>query len=227
MYIVTDTHRGNPASEKTAFQQILYRCSKDNDTLLCTGDIFDFFLRSWTELLIDNYVTLGLFLSLTEHYVIGNHDIDLKPLDALDRVKRPVDLNGFDVKFHYPSLTMEVDGTKWLVTHGHLYGLFGWMFRLLDNELVERPPMIRKISRWLVRGSLLHKASMSQVYNNSIRNSLVKEAKRIGAEVVVFGHTHQQQIIEQDGIVVLNAGDGMRGEYAVYDNGKFILRNVA
>jgi predicted phosphodiesterase len=177
--------------------------------------------------MVDNYLTLGVFMSLTEDYVIGNHDIELEPLTALKQVVRSEMLNGFNMKFHYPSLTMEVDGAKWLVTHGHLYGKFGKMFRFLDSEFVKGSPVLKKIGRWMVKSSLLHRVSTSRSYNNSIRNDLVKEAKQIGAKVVVFGHTHQQQLINQDGIIVLNAGDGMRGEYAVYNNGEFLLKTVA
>jgi len=56
----------------------------------------------------------------------------------------------------------------------------------------------------------------------------IQQAKELGCQVLVSGHTHIKQLEEKDGIIVLNPGsttipkDGSRS-YAYYQNGELIL----
>lgn len=51
---------------------------------------------------------------------------------------------------------------------------------------------------------------------NSIEK-LVKEAKNIGAEIVLYGHTHRQKFENIDGIFFVNPGTLKLGQYAIVE----------
>ena len=82
-----------------------------------------------------------------------------------------------------PSLTLEFDGVRVFLTHGHLFGVKTGLTRLL------------------------------------------LEGKRVGAQLVLFGHTHRPYLAEHDGVWLLNPGScsAMQGSYAVLtvENGGF------
>lgn len=53
-------------------------------------------------------------------------------------------------------------------------------------------------------------------------NNIYYKAKEIGADIVLFGHTHQQLLIEEDGMVFMNPGSislpRLNGRYIGYIN---------
>ena len=86
-----------------------------------------------------------------------------------------------------PSLTLEFDGVRVFLTHGHLFG---------------------------VKSGL---------------DTLAAAAKDMGAQLALFGHTHQALLEERNGVTLLNpgaAGRLGRSSYAVVElkNGSFSCR---
>ena len=49
-------------------------------------------------------------------------------------------------------------------------------------------------------------------------------AKEKGADIVLYGHTHNQMVEEYDGITFINPGALKNGNYALLDNFNIILR---
>ncbi len=48
-------------------------------------------------------------------------------------------------------------------------------------------------------------------------SELIKNARREGADIVLFGHTHEQFCAYEDGLYIMNPGSIRAGEYAVID----------
>lgn len=63
-----------------------------------------------------------------------------------------------------PSLTIELDGVRIFMTHGHLFGV------------------------------------------KSQTDRLAAEARRVGAQIALFGHTHRPLLTEEDGLWLMNPG---------------------
>ena len=66
-----------------------------------------------------------------------------------------------------------------------------------------------------------------------VKNSLeklAKVAKKIGAEIVLYGHTHKQYIKYIDGVYLVNPGTLKKGQYVVFElqeNGVPIIEQKA
>lgn len=54
---------------------------------------------------------------------------------------------------------------------------------------------------------------------------LVEEAKRLEAEIVIFGHTHHRDFFSRDGITFINPGDFLSGNFAVADEKSLSFMN--
>ena len=86
-----------------------------------------------------------------------------------------------------PSLTLEFDGVRVFLTHGHLFGVKSGLTRL------------------------------------------ALEARRVGAQLALFGHTHRALLEEQDGLWLMNpgacgAGRSDFGEIITDEHGGFTCR---
>ena len=56
-------------------------------------------------------------------------------------------------------------------------------------------------------------------------SDIISEAQRRGADICLFGHTHNQHSLKQDGIYVMNPGSVREGFYGMIDivNGHIIM----
>lgn len=55
---------------------------------------------------------------------------------------------------------------------------------------------------------------------------LIKEAVKRNVDVVIYGHTHLAMMGKVDKLTILNPGSLRDGKYALYENGKFILKEL-
>lgn len=73
------------------------------------------------------------------------------------------------------SLTVEYDGVRIFMTHGHLFG-------------VKQDPGV-----------------------------VLSKGRQTGAQIVLFGHTHQQMLLEKDGVWLMNPGSYSRCGYGLIE----------
>ena len=220
IYIISDTHRPSIHSDRDGLLRMIANCRRNKGVIFLVGDNFDFWLREWSQLIATEADLIADILSMTEVWVPGNHDNELADLTVIsDEVRKKL---GVTAKVYYPYALIEVDGKKWLIEHGHREGCMGWFFKACEK--IEKIRMFQKAFRWMTRNTAIHTGRKNELYQKSIKKTLKKKAKKLGAEVVLFGHTHQAELSEEDGITFVNAGTSLGGHtYALWSEGKFKL----
>ena len=118
-----------------------------------------------------------------------------------------------------PELSLNVQGTRLLFTHGHLH-----------DVIVRRARWVSEMGVWM--GGWLRRLGMGGVYRafnrlDHLRNGPMHDASRCtfqrwathlararGADVVVTGHTHQATRAEHGNTLFLNSGSCSRGAFS-------------
>lgn len=221
IYLIADTHFGNPQCNKVGINRMLDDCQKNDGVIYGVGDILDFFAEGPIDMMISNCVTLNRLLKLMKVWVIGNHDIELKAVK--DRVI-PDDAShslipaSAGIKFMYPHYLKRIDNEYWLFVHGHLQSGYPWLYNWSDG--IEKTKWMRKIARWIMKSKLSSWFSRRISNDNRMRANLGVLAKSLGASVVVYGHSHIPGYYEESGLKFVNPG-GFGLSHATYEGGHF------
>jgi len=208
--IVSDLHILHPGFNRPACEIIV----RDAERIISSGDMIDLY---YTDI-FNIYKKAGWLLELLNEkmgvYVPGNHDNDMK---CLSTTKKCV---------LYPGAIIDVQGKKWYVTHGHLFGPQAIVFGIMDK--LDSFPLFRAIVRAVTKNRIL--ASIGHffsrtVYRDATKEYAIKRAKELGVDVVVCGHNHKADLCKVDGIIYANAGC-FANSYIIYEDGLFTLYKV-
>jgi len=187
------------------------------DLLVLNGDIFDLY-NDWKYTIVRQYFpVLHRLANIHEAgcrivYISGNHDFWFNGF--LDKEL------GFELySDHY---TLDADGKKLLFTHGDLYTVNDLRYKLFRRFI--RMPLIRlsfdllhpdlalTIGASMSRSSRLRRMSdvLKRRKGNGLKNWSQAQIARGRADIVIMGHNHEPEIINQGSGFYANAGDWLR-----------------
>ena len=220
LYFISDCHVGMTLNDKEKKRReklffIFDKIKKTGGTLIIGGDFFDFwfdFKNYEPEFYHDIFLQL---IDLQEsgikiHYVAGNHDYwDFGFISS--KIE----------KFHKQDFNFNVNNQEILLTHGD---------GLLKNDVGYR--FMKKILRHKIFMFLFRKLSpklgykigqkvskTSEEYNHfndyadDIKKEILQYARKEwskGRDVVLVGHYHQKEIIEEDSKFLIFLGDWLQ-----------------
>jgi len=216
IYIFSDTHISRPGCNNVELLAMLKGLNSD-DRIIISGDFLDLHYMQLLDIFAEYEDLIIEFLKHLFVYVIGNHDYELTKIK---------DASFFGGKAYYPEVITTIDGKKWLITHGHYFGWYGFIFRILERFY--DVPAFRKISKWVAKNEILSFMARNKVrIGAGVREDALARAKELGCEVVICGHNHLPEIVESNGITYVNPGSCLGSiKFVTYDKGNFRLIGV-
>jgi UDP-2,3-diacylglucosamine pyrophosphatase LpxH len=220
IYIITDSHIGNKRCKKERLYRLIQNMAKD-DFIIHSGDLIDLQYMSLLDIIADNYDLIKILLEKIKYYVIGNHDFPITKLMGIQLTK--------DMIMGYPQTITYIGGKKWLIVHGHYFGLLGRYFKIVESMYDSK--LFRKLSKWCMSNSFLSWLDkIKSIFSDSTKEKAIAKAIELKCDVVVCGHNHIPALeyipCKHGNLVYANAG--AYGEnHIIYDINKdlFMLRS--
>lgn len=231
IYIISDAHLGIESPEKEAFKQkclldFFQSIEKDADLLIIAGDLFDFWF-DYKWVIPRQYLSvLAALKHLTDNgvqiiYCAGNHDFWLGNFFS----------ENLNITISYDPVELTREGHKFYISHGDGLNKKDVGYRILKSILrnpvtalickIMHPDLTFSMARWFSTMSRQHRPDMDH------RDPYINEAKLLfkkGFDFVIFGHTHDPVILEENGHCYINTGDWINNfTYAVYHQGTLKL----
>ena len=229
LLVISDLHLGNPAS--TAEQRLLGfldHAAEEGASVCVNGDGFDMLQTSFARLVGASLPVLAALRRVamaggSVHYVVGNHDIVLEHF--LDNVLT-IELS--------PFLNVRSGDAVIRIEHGHLYDPFFARYPrayelatkaaglgLLFNADVYRA--WTRASIWTDQRR--RRRAGEDVLGYSYCHAAAEMLLQRGFDAVVFGHTHNAELVELPSGAYANSGNWLRGStYVEIDRGEVALR---
>jgi len=211
----SDLHIGNKYCNVLAIQKMLSELTNE-DYIIDIGDCVDLQYMQFFDILNQRFCLIKSLIEKTKYKVVGNHDFSISKI------------NGREVcgmKIFYPQLQLTVDNKKWLIVHGHYFGHFGWLFKFLER--IYDVKIFRKISKWVVKSNFLNFLTHNKKSGLSMKKYVIKEAERLGCDIVVCGHNHRAEIDTLENVIYINPGSALGSfTYVKYDNENFSIVEV-
>jgi UDP-2,3-diacylglucosamine hydrolase len=214
-YFISDIHLGLESRERerkkerrlTGFLQSLVG---KNAELFIVGDLFDYWFEYRRVYQKGYFRTLTALQDVVEsgipiYYIIGNHDFMHR--DFFEK----------EIGMHLMPDTIErtIDGKKFFIAHGD--GLvandIGYLIlkKILRNRFLQwlyglvHPDLGIALASFSSRSSRKYTAKKDYGQQNSLLN-FAKMKLESGFDYVIFGHSHEKTIYEENGKMYLNLG---------------------
>jgi UDP-2,3-diacylglucosamine pyrophosphatase LpxH len=231
LLVISDLHLGNPAStaEKRVLGFLDYAASIGASVCI-NGDGFDVLQMSFGRLVSAGLPVLTRLRHVQAaggrvHYVVGNHDIVFEHF--LDNVLGTLEMS--------PFLNVRSGGRFIRVEHGHLYDPFFARFPRLYGASTRLLGVALRMNRDLYRAwtsvsdSWDGRQRRRHAHDHPARHSYCYESAELllerGFDAVVFGHTHNAEVVDLPSGRYVNSGDWLSGQtYVDIDHGEVILR---
>ncbi|HUP86114.1 MAG TPA: UDP-2,3-diacylglucosamine diphosphatase [Acidimicrobiales bacterium] len=232
LLVVSDLHLGSPAS--TAERRLvgfLDHAAEIGASVCVNGDGFDFLQSSFSRLVASSLPVLSKLRKVQAaggevHYVVGNHDI------ALEHFLSNI------VLFHLaPFLNVRSGDRRIRVEHGHLYDpfysryprLYGYAGRAFGMTMFVHKDFYKVWSTLTEKVDRRRRERADGVaVEFSPQHAAAEMLLQRGFDVVVFGHTHNAELVELPSGTYVNSGTWMHGgTYADIDRGEVTLRTWA
>ena len=214
MIIVSDLHIGHKQSALQAMWKLVSEYA--NEDFIIVGDFYEGYLKHPDKISKEHHHLISAILYRAKVYVVGNHDSFMKNL---------VEVNFGHVKIAYPYYRIEVDGKKWIITHGHLLGRFGWIFKFLDylDDIRGFPTLANFVASLPIFSSVRR---LDKKFNK-LEEKALEFAWKNDADVVVCGHNHIQAVNKYGRYIYVNPGSALGDlEYIYYKDGKFYAKKI-
>lgn len=214
LLVISDLHLGNPFSLAAGHLRGFLEWARSEEYSICVnGDGLEILQASFTALASHSLDLLHEFQSITDqggrlYYVVGNHDITLEHL-----------LGTWLGDHITPFLNVRSGDLRVRVEHGHLYDPFFVrsptlyaMATTAAGPLLHVYPDVYRVWSWY-QGM---KASYRKRFpKEDSRGSTFHDAADMllarGFDAVVFGHTHNPEVVPMGDGVYINSGNWMRG----------------
>ncbi|MBV9953012.1 MAG: UDP-2,3-diacylglucosamine diphosphatase [Acidimicrobiia bacterium] len=229
LFVISDLHLGNPAS--TARDRILGFLDHVRDcgaSLCINGDGFEMLQTSMSRLAADAVPVVQKMQQLREgggrvHYIVGNHDMVLEHF-----------LEGLLLAKVSPFINLRSGDKRIRIEHGHIYDPF-----------FARHPDLYEAAAWAAGRFLVLSPDTYQLWTRAQKRLEDRRHKRAagdtqaashyyeaadmllqrGFDTVVFGHTHNAEVVELDHGTFVNSGNWLTGSsYVEIDGGEVSLK---
>ena len=229
LLIVSDLHVGNPYSAASRNLGEFFEFARRGRYNVCiNGDGFEILQARFASLAADAVGVLQSIRRVTDaglsvFYVVGNHDIALENFLMA--------WSGIQIT---PFLNVVSGSVRIRVEHGHLYDpsfvksprMYEWLTRAAGPFLHFYPDVYRIWTSYEEMKQRLKRALRGGKGERSVYHEAARMLLSRGFDVVVFGHTHQQEDVTfEPGLRYLNSGNWVRGgSYVQIESGNIALR---
>jgi UDP-2,3-diacylglucosamine pyrophosphatase LpxH len=236
---ISDTHMGSKKAQSDKLLKVLKEYKFDN--LFIVGDFIDIIAMKrkfyWNQ---DNSNIIQRILKLSKkkctiHYIIGNHDEDIRTL-----IQHGV-INIGNINLCNDIIHTTIKGEKIYICHGDkwdgfirmnpwLYNLGDWFYELSIkiNKVLNFIRKIFGLKYWSLSAYLKKKVKNAVKFIGDFEKLSIKEAKTMNVDSIMIGHIHQPKIDIIDGINYYNTGDFVESCSYIIENidGNIELRFV-
>ncbi len=200
-YFASDFHLGVPGKKESIVRELkiikwLDEIKVDAKDIFLVGDIFDFWFE-WNKVVPKgNYRLLSKLSEISEigikiHFLKGNHD--LWTFGYLKEV---------GLKVYDSDIKIEIDGKKFLISHGDGIGNFDFKYKILKKTIFENkffqklfsilhPDISIKIANYFSKKSRLKKFKHDDnFYLKKLKKYCNKVLEKEKIDYFIFGHYH-------------------------------------
>ncbi len=220
LFVISDLHLGNPASTaRDRLLGFLDHAIECGAGLCINGDGFEMLQTSMSRLAADAVPVVKRLHVLGERvgpvrYVIGNHDMVLEHF-----------IEGWMLATLSPFLNVRSGDQRIRVEHGHLYDPFfakhpdvyeaaawlaGRFLALSPDTYALWTRAQKRLEDRRKRATVDDEASSSVHYYEAAEMLLQR-----GFDTVVFGHTHNAEVVDLDSGTYVNSGNWLQGNWYV------------
>ncbi len=232
---LSDIHLGTRGCQADALLDFLKHY--DADTIFLVGDIVDGWRlkQSWNWPQSHNDVVQKLLRKARKGtrivYIPGNHDEFMRDYDGS---------NFGGVEIHEEAFHTCADGRKMLLMHGDkfdtivrnvrwlaLLGDHAYDFAIWLNGHIARVRRNFGLPYWSFSQWSKQKVKRAVSFIAAFEDSVINDARRHGADIVICGHIHKATIRQSGGITYMNTGDWVESCTAIveHDDGRLELIN--
>lgn len=212
--ILSDIHLGLKACNTASLRAVLKPL--DIDQIILNGDIID--SPNFSRLTPDQWEIVDLLrdraISASVKFVRGNHDGEHSPRGFRSGNILPT-LLGVSVWSDFP---LQVGNRRYLVIHGDQFDpTLNWPI------VTDTADWIYRTTQRLSKKAAKHLKRIAKKFGGiveCVKRGAVKEAKKLGCQGVIVGHTHFPDDEWIDGIHYLNCGSWTNGipSYVLVEN---------
>lgn len=230
MVIISDLHLGNPFSLAGRRLSSFLDFVRANEYSLCiNGDGLEILQGSFTALATDVIEPLAQLRRLIAdghrvYYIVGNHDITLEHL-----------LDTWLGEHICPFLNLWSGDQRIRIEHGHLYDPFfcrsPHIYELatrMAGPLLHVYPDVYYLWSWYQGAKAKVRGLVSRRDDHREPSVYLDAAEMLlhrGFDLVVFGHTHNPEVLRTPYGTYVNSGNWMRSSnYVVIDEGHVTLK---
>ncbi|MGB9703021.1 MAG: UDP-2,3-diacylglucosamine diphosphatase [Candidatus Kapaibacteriota bacterium] len=233
IYFISDIHLGfKPKEENKLTENRLLEffdmISKDAETLVILGDLFDFWF-DYRKVIPKNFfrTTTGIYNLIQKNirviYIIGNHDFGHYNFFQ----------NDIGVELIQNDLEITFYGKKFYLSHGDGKSYNDTGYKIIKKIL--RNPLNQKLYRlihpdigiWLASGSSRKSRHYTDSKNYGEKDGMLDFAKKKideGFDYVIMGHKHKVQFVNYKNGYYINLGEWIiNPHYGKFDGNEFQL----
>lgn len=233
IYFISDIHLGfKPKEENKLTENRLLEffdmISKDAETLVILGDLFDFWF-DYRKVIPKNFfrTVTGIYNLIQKNirviYIIGNHDFGHYNFFQND-IGVELIQNDFEITFY---------GKKFFLSHGDGKSYNDTGYKIIKKIL--RNPFNQKLYRlihpdigiWLASGSSRKSRHYTDSKNYGEKDGMLDFAKKKideGFDYVIMGHKHKVQFVNYKNGYYINLGEWIKNpHYGKFDGNEFQL----
>jgi UDP-2,3-diacylglucosamine pyrophosphatase LpxH len=230
LFVISDLHLGNPASLATRrLLPFLDHVADQGASICVNGDGFDMLQTSFKRMVSSGVPVMNRLQQVSDnggrvYYVVGNHDLVLEHFfDTILTVTLS------------PFLNVTSGEARIRVEHGHLYDpffaehpdLYELATHLAGMALLLRADVYRF---WTALADRADRRRRERAGDDLTAASYLHGAAEMllgrGFDAVLFGHTHNAELVHLPSGVYANSGNWLRGNtYVEIDHGKVDLKS--
>ncbi len=210
---LSDAHIKGTSSQQRVVCDFLDSIRDGTSRLFILGDFFDFWFGFKGVVPYGYIPVLSRLMDLREKgveliYLEGNHDFFMGPFFS----------KVLSARVYANEASLEVGGRKALIAHGDMVDTGDYGYRLLRRFLRSKPvfTLAHTLPPFLILGLAERFSGMSRRYRprqRGLRETLrrfAREKWKEGYEVVILGHSHTPDRVEEDGRLYINTGEWIK-----------------
>jgi UDP-2,3-diacylglucosamine pyrophosphatase LpxH len=223
---LSDIHLGTRGCQADMLLDFLKHT--DSEHLIFVGDIIDFWSLKRSSYWPESHNTVvQKVLKKARHntnvvFIPGNHDEKLREYIG-------VSLGGIEIHENYTHTL--ANGRQIFCVHGDIFDIItrchkwlaivgdvGYTFLLWLNGIQNRLRTKLGINHWSLSQYIKKHIKEAVSFISDYEDSVVREAKHLGVDMILCGHIHHAEIREIDNVTYINTGDWVESCTAIVEH---------